>query len=69
MIIDTSKYDLESYGINIKDAKTVAGKNEIRTFCPHCHANRKVQHQKERELWVSGDSGYCYCLELITKPY
>ena len=61
MIIDTSKYDLESYGINIKDAKTVAGKNEIRTFCPHCHANRKVQHQKERELWVSGDSGYCYC--------
>ena len=47
MIIDTSKYDLESYGINIKDAKTVAGKNEIRTFCPHCHANRKVQHQKE----------------------
>ena len=61
MIIDTSKYDLESYGINIKDAKPVAGKNEIRTFCPHCHANRKVQHQKERELWVSFKSGYCFC--------
>lgn len=61
MIIDTSKYDLESYGINIKDAKTMAGKNEIRTFCPHCHANRKVQHQKEHELWVSLDTGNCVC--------
>ena len=61
MIIDTSKYDLESYGINIKDAKPVAGKNEIRTFCPHCHANRKVQHQKEHELWVSLDTGNCVC--------
>ncbi len=61
MSINTSKYDLESYGININDAKEVVGKNEIRTFCPHCHANRKVQHQKERELWVSLDTGNCVC--------
>lgn len=61
MSINTSKYDLESYGINIRDAKEVAGKNEIRSFCPHCHANRKTEHRKERELWVSLDTGNCVC--------
>lgn len=61
MNINTSKYDLESYGINIRDAKEVPGKNEIRTFCPYCHANRKTEHRNERELWVSLNTGNCAC--------
>ena len=60
-MIDASKYNPEAYGINMRDAKEVTGKNEIRTFCPHCHANRKTEHRKERELWVSLDTGNCKC--------
>lgn len=60
-MIDNSKYDLKSYGIDETNAKKVNGQNAIKTFCPKCHTQRKPEHQKERELFVNLDNGCCHC--------
>ncbi|MCQ2258895.1 MAG: toprim domain-containing protein [Bacteroidaceae bacterium] len=60
-MIDDSKYDLKSYGIDATNAKEVNGQNAIMTFCPKCHDQRKPEHQKQRELYVNFDNGCCHC--------
>lgn len=56
-----SKFDLQSYGISMVDAKLIPGQNAFRTFCPTCHRQRKREHQKERELYVNLDNGSVCC--------
>ena len=53
---------LKKLGIDLQNAHRVEGKdNKYTTFCPHCHADRKKQHQRQRELSVNLGSGHYHC--------